>query len=236
MAWNKVYPLTTTSVSGSAAPDPNSGIRNNWAALESWWDVEHTTFTSAGSGGHTFGKFGVMLTATNSAILALTLPGTGAIGYDTTNGQLLRYDGTNWVRLTSNKYSRIRKGFGLQTIPITAWTIMNVAATTFSGSYDTLGEFNITTYRFVPVVTGMYLIKGATQFPITTTNYLKGVGIGKNGTLVTKSGLYGASVVTIEVNDILYLTAGDYIELACYHDSLVSVNINGGSLHIIRLS
>lgn len=236
MTWRKIFPLATTSVSGSVAPDPDSGIRDNWTALESWWDVEHTTFTSAGSGAHTFGKFGVMLTAANSAILALTSPGTGAIGHDTTNGQLLRYGGTSWVRLTQNTYSRIRKGFGTQTIPTDIWTTMNTSATVFSGSYDTLGEFNITTYRFVPVATGMYLIKGATQFPITTTNYLKGVGIGKNGTLVTKSVLYGASVVTIEVNDILYLTAGDYIELACYHDSLVSVDINGGSLYIMRLS
>lgn len=235
MAWNKVFPLATTSVSGSAAPDPNSGIRNNWAALEDWWDVEHSTFTSGGSGDHTFGKFGVLLTDANSAIVALTLPGTGAIGYDTTNGQLLRYNGTSWVRLTSNTYSRIRKGFGIQTIPITAWTIMNVAATVFSGSYDTLGEFSAITFRFTAIKGGTYLVKGAAKFPVTTINYLKGVGIGKNGTLATKSVLYGASVVTTEVNDILLLATGDYIELSCYHGNSAPVDIVGGSLHIMRL-
>lgn len=236
MAWNKIYPIGTTSVSGSVAPGSSSGIRADWAALESWWDVEHSTFTSGGSGAHVVGKFGVMLTDANSGILALTTPGTGAIAYDTTNGQLLRYSGTSWVRLTQNKYSRIREGFGVQTIPTTAWTVMNASTTTFSGSYDTLGEFNTTTRRFTPIATGIYLVRGSIQFSPTVSNYLKGIGLGINGVLVTKAALYGASVITVEINDILSLTAGDYVELACYHDYSASISIAGGSLHIMRLS
>jgi hypothetical protein len=234
--WNKLFPLASTSVSGSAHTDPTENVRDNWEALEDWWNVEHSTFTSGGSGTHTFGKFGVLITAANSAITALTSPGTGAIGYDTTNGQLLRYNGTSWVRLTSNKYSRIRQGFGTQTIPTTAWTTMSASSATVSGTYDTLGEWNATTFRFTATQAGTYFVKGAAKFPVTTDNYTKGVGIGKNGVLTTKSVLHGASIVTTEVNDILSLAAGDYIVLACYHEHTSSVDIVGGNIHIMRLS
>lgn len=237
MTWNKAYPLNSTSVSGSVAPDPNSQIRDNWSAIEDWWNVDHQTFTSAGSGGHTAGEWGVVLLNTAEAITGATSPGTGSIGYDNTNGQLLIYRPSDWGRLTANKYSRARISFGVQTIPTTAWTKLISADTiAASGTYDTLSEFNTSTMRFTVLNSGFYFMKATIVFPITTSNYLKGIGIAKNGALITKSSGYGSSIRNIDIIDCLSLYSGDYIELYGYHDYTSEVSIVHASMHIIRLS
>ena len=233
--WNKNYPLATTSVSGSVAPDPNSQIRDNWDALEDWWDVDHQTFTSAGSGGHVDSTSGIILLGTNAEITGATAPGTGAIGYDTTQGQSLIYRSTGWGRLTANKYSRIRVAFGEQSIPASLWTKLATGATA-SGTYDTLVEFNTATFRFVALNSGFYFIKATIRFPSTTNNYLKGIGLAKNSVFVAKSSNYGSSVRNIDVCDCLSLVSGDYVELHAYHDHTSSVSTVNASLQMIRLS
>jgi len=235
MTWNANFPLNATSVSGSVAPDPNSQIRDNWEAIEDWWDADHQTFTSAGSGGHTAGKVGIMLVDTSTAVTAATAPGTGSMGYDTTNGQVLIYRTTGWERLPANQYSRLRVGFVEHSIPHDTWTKIITAGTT-SGSYDTLSEFSSVTGRFTVANTGLYFIKATIRFPAVSINYQKGIAIGLNGIIWSKSTNYGITVRNIDVADILSLVAGDYVELYGYHDYVDPVTIVYAQMHIIRLS
>jgi hypothetical protein len=233
--WNKFYPaITGTSVSGSVAPDPNSQIRANWLFIQEWWGVEHTTFTSAGSGEHTAGKVGSVLVDTAANIAALTSPGTGALAYNTTVGQLQIYDGL-WVGISCSAYSRMRYMFGSQVVTGSIWTAMGSAGAG-SGTYNTLAEFSDTTFRFTAVEAGYYLVRGLILFPTDTNNYNKGVAISQNASLVSKMTRYGSTILNLFVVDVLPLNIGDYIQLAAYHDYTSPITISSGILQVIRLS
>lgn len=233
--WNKFYPtIVGTSVSGSVAPDPNSQIRANWLFLQEWWGVEHTTFTSAGSGGHIAGKVGSVLVDTTANIAALTSPGTGALAYNTTIGQLQMYDGS-WSGISCSAYSRMRYVFGAQTVTGSVWTAMGSAGAG-SGTYDTLSEFSVTTFRFTAVAAGYYLIRGSALFPTDTNNYTKGVAISQNASLVSKVTRYGSTILNLSIADVVPLSIGDYIQLATYHDYTSPITVTSGTLQIIRVS
>jgi hypothetical protein len=233
--WNKFYPqIIGTSVSGSVAPDPLSQIRANWQFIQDWWGVQHTTFTSAGSGGHTAGKVGSVLVDTTANIALLSEPGTGALAYNTTVGQLQIYDGA-WSGISCSAYSRIRYVFGSQSISGTTWTAMTCAGAG-SGTYDTLSEFSVTTFRFTAVAAGYYLVRGSILFPTDANNYTKGVSISVDGSLLSKMTRYGSTILNLSITDVLPLSIGDYIQLAAYHDYASPITITSGTLQIMRLS
>lgn len=234
MVWAKTYPLSSTIGSGSTEQ-----IRDNWEALEDWWDVNHSTFTSASSGHHTAGSVGVLLSASTATIEAVPTPGTGAIAYDTTIGQLVRYNGTAWIPFTSPSYSRVRKFLlGSQSVPATAWTILQTTATLSAGEYDTLSEFSTSTWKFTVKNTGYYLVRGSLRFN-ASTGCLMGIGIKKNGTTDLATALEYVTYPwtrTIDLMDIQFLYTSDYITMIGYHNYTTSLTVYEGYFEIMRLS
>lgn len=228
MTWLKTYPLSSSVVSASVTQ-----ITDNWDIIEDWWGVAHSTLTTATSGDHKIGRTGVILVDGTSGVSAISSPGTGALAYDTTKGELEIYRTAGWERLTANKWSRVRYVWDYQTIPASTPTKLTSAATT-SGTYDTLSEF--ASNRITVLGAGYYLIAISVRFPATSSNYRKEVGIYKNGVAITVAGAYGPAIRTVAIKDIVLLAATNYIELWCWHNHTESVQILGGSIHMTRLS
>lgn len=99
-------------------------------------------------------------------------------------------------------------------------------------SYDTNSNFDITTnYRYDVPINGYYLVIGSTQMTGTTISAGQ-CAIYKNGTGIVygtmQYGGDGASVIT-NVSDIIYLTAGQYLELYAYGNvASAGVRVQGG--------
>lgn len=233
--WIANYPLSSTIMSSSTEQ-----IRYNWDAIEDWWDVEHQNMTSAGSGAHSIGEVGAVLVDATSGISALSSPGTGALALNTTLGelQMYRYDSTNssagWDGITDQTFARMRKGFGVQTIPASTWTKAICAATSFYGAYDTLSAWS--NYKYTIPGTGYYFVVARITWGAASTDFNKGVAIYKNGAAISRTKRYGTSILSISVSDIIYLAAADYIEVYAWHNHTSAVDIAGGSLQIVRVS
>lgn len=213
-------------------------IRYNWTGLENWWDIEHQTFTSAGSGKHSKGVIGVALTGTTATIAAIPTPGTGSLALNTSLGemQMYRYDPVNasagWEGITDSKFSRIRKGLGSQSIPASTWTRITTSAST-SGTYDGLTEYSST--RFVAVGAGYFLVVANVVWSTGSTDFNKGVAIYKNGNAVAIRRRHGMAVNTILVADILSLVAGDYLDVYVWHSGSGAQTETGGTFSISRI-
>jgi len=231
MVWNKDYPTSTVSPSASTL-----GLTGNWKALEDWWGVEHTTLTSASSGHHTAQNISLVCVAATSAISALSSPGTGALAYDTTKGELEVYRTAGWGKLTESYWSRVRTVFLSASISTATWTKLTEKRTVEEDQYDTLSEFASSSGSASIKATGTYFVLGTCRFPTTSNNYLVGVAIYKNGSAVAVHRGYGAGVRSTEVFDILSLTAGDRLEVYCYHNAGSNITIVGGSLQFTKLS
>jgi len=214
-------------------------IRINWDAIEDWWSVEHGGIASATSGAHAIGRTGILQVDATSGITG-TEPGTGALALNTTLGemQIYRWDSTNssagYEGLTDQKFSRIRKGMGAQAIPASTWTKAVCASTTFSGSYDGLSEWSA--YRFTVDGPGYYFITAHILWPVTISEYNKGIAIYKNGAVLTRKKQYGSSILTLSVADIVSLVTNDYIEFYAWHNHTASVSIEAATIQITRVS
>ena len=86
-------------------------------------------------------------------------------------------------------------------------------------SYDVGSDF--ADYKFTVPVTGYYLITARIVFTTVTADKSYTAAIYKNGALASSSSIIAAAAVTtyVDVSDVLYLTAADYIELYSYQDS-----------------
>lgn len=112
-----------------------------------------------------------------------------------------------------------------QNVASGVWTVIALD----SESFDT-GSFHSTasnTSRLVAPSTGYYLIHGAVAFPLNSSGY-RTLQFRKNaaGNSASGTGLSyreyptnGAGQAIPEINEIVYLTAGDYIELFAYQTS-----------------
>jgi hypothetical protein len=104
-----------------------------------------------------------------------------------------------------------------QTITTATWTKVNLDVE----DYDEQGEFDSTTnYRFTATKAGYYLVVGNTQWGAGVDQAVAVLGIYKNGTRVRQSVTRWSGTNTIGVNiaDIIYLAANDYVELWAYHE------------------
>lgn len=93
--WTSTLPTTGTEIAAIASIFPG-----NWLEIENILGVEHYTFTSPLVGRHKPWKLPSILTAATSGISGIvpTEGLSGVLAFDTTIGQLCRYDeGTGWV-------------------------------------------------------------------------------------------------------------------------------------------
>ena len=229
------YPLSSIIMSTSTEQ-----IRTNWEGIEAWWGVEHGTIPSATSGAHALGKVGVLMVDATSGISAVSNPGTGSMALDSALGemQINRYDSVNltagWEGITDQTFPRIRKGFGEQTIVANTWTKVLCASTGISGTYDGLSEWS--SYKYTAAGTGYYQVQVDARWPATSSNYSKAIAIYKSGSRISEKRLYGSAIRSLSLSDIVYLTAGQYVEVYIAHDHTTSVDIVGGTIHVTRIS
>ncbi len=234
MAWNKTWPVSegtgTSAVSGSTEQ-----LRANWLAMEAVFQQEHVSIPSANAGDHYPGKTGFVYYGTTSAISAISSPGTGALAYTSDTGEfLIHVPSGTWDRVTEDYWSRIRESTTVaQTITNNLWTKVTIASGA-SGTYDGLSEFS--SNRWTALGSGYYLIIGTVSYPSTKSNYYKAVAISKNGSRVSIVQFYGSAYRTVQVADIVSITAEDYLELYTSHLAGANVNITGASFVIHRIS
>lgn len=99
-------------------------------------------------------------------------------------------------------------------------------------TYDALNEFDPTTnHRFTATRRGYYEINAVVMEDPTTDAISFSIFIYKNGSAITQKtqGSSGTDILSLQITDVLFLEAGDYIEI--YVDSAEAGNITakGGS-------
>ena len=114
-----------------------------------------------------------------------------------------------------------------QSIPHAIWTKVELDAET----YDAQNEFDSSSnYRFIAKRAGYYLVNASIRYnsPVSGAQYA--IGIYKNGVPVTCSINEGQTyALSTNISDIIYLDAGDYLELWTYHESGAAKNIENAS-------
>lgn len=151
---------------------------------------------------------------------------------------LVQHDGTNFQML-----SQLGNG-GIESIvnPYKARAYRNTTISNLSTgfnkvtldteSYDINSNFDhVTNYRYTVPVTGYYAVSASIRFETWVDQKRMGACVYKNGSIwnLTTSANSGSDNNSVTFNDIMYLTAGDYLELYYYNDSGAStVDIEGG--------
>lgn len=167
---------------------------------------------------------------------------------DLTNGDikagqlvLVQYDGTNFQMLSQLGTGN---GSGIENIvnPYKARAYRNTTISNLSTgfnkvaldteSYDINSNFDhVTNYRYTAPVTGYYAVSASIRFETWVDQKRMGACVYKNGSIwnLTTSANSGSDNNSVTFNDIMYLTAGDYLELYYYNDSgATTVDIEGG--------
>lgn len=116
----------------------------------------------------------------------------------------------------------------------TTQTILDVTYTKVqlnAESYDVDGEFDHTiNYRFTATAAGYYLITSQIWWVSAIDQSAMRTYIYKNGVAHSLSNVRpsGIGYHTALISDIIYLAAGDYVELWCYQDSGSAKDIQVG--------
>jgi hypothetical protein len=100
-------------------------------------------------------------------------------------------------------------------IPSLSWTVVNFDVL----DYDTTGDFNITTDRFICPTSGYYLISAMLMFTLMYDGEAIYVAAFREGVLEAGSGAHASHTNSLSVSftDIVYLNEGDYVELLAYY-------------------
>lgn len=105
----------------------------------------------------------------------------------------------------------------LQGIDNATVTLVNMDSEEFSEgvTVDTANK------KITILTDGYYLINGQLSWDTTTADTKYWTYISKNGSTIRQSVVQAsmASSLSVQVNDILHLVAGDYIQISCYQDS-----------------
>ena len=85
--------------------------------------------------------------------------------------------------------------------------------------YDTTGDFNITTDRFICPTSGYYLISGMIMFSSMNDGEIIYVATRREGILEAGSTAQASTNggISTGFSDIVYLNEGDYVELLAFH-------------------
>jgi len=97
--------------------------------------------------------------------------------------------------------------------------------------YDVSGDFNIVSDRFICPTSGNYLISGMVTFSTTQDGEIIHVAVFREGVREAGGVTHAAhaSIISVGFTDIVYLTAGDYVELQTYHSGSGSDTIYGST-------
>lgn len=229
IGWDKNYPLSTTSVSGS--PDEK---RENFEIIEQWWSVGHSTFNTQNAGKHEKGKVPVLGIGTAQEIQGWTTATSGAIAYATDAGRLMKRT-SSWVDMTSDYFSRVRKICGTQNIPSSIWTHVTSWQPSASGTYDTLGEWQ--TDSFAARESGFYIVSAGILWEVKYVACQTAVAVMVNDVVRTIIRRFASPRLTCDdTQDILYLNAKDVVKVAVWHNYSTALAISSGTIQIQRLS
>ncbi len=110
-------------------------------------------------------------------------------------------------------------------VPSSTWTVVDFDVL----DYDVTGDFNIGTDRFICPISGYYLISGKVSFVVMLDGEYIFVGVYREGVLEVDRLVYGTQTVSLSTSftDIVYLNAGDYVEVRVYHSGSFSRSIYG---------
>ena len=137
---------------------------------------------------------------------------------------------TGWVASgggSQTSKARAYRGTSVQTIPTAEATKVQLNAE----SYDVDGEFDSTTnYRFTATTSGYYQVNAAVRYDVATADKMYLCIVRRNGTDVMYNQFHAsvAQPITSNISDVVYMTAGQYLELFTYHDSGVDRNVSYG--------
>ena len=97
--------------------------------------------------------------------------------------------------------------------------------------YDVSGDFNIISDRFICPTSGYYLISGMATFTAMQDGETISVAVFREGVREAGSIVQAAhtNVLSVGLTDIVYLNAGDYVELQAYHTGSASRSIYGST-------
>ena len=97
--------------------------------------------------------------------------------------------------------------------------------------YDVSGDFNISTDRFICPTSGYYLVSGIITFSTTQDGEIIHLAAFREGVREAGSITHAAhaKIISVGFTDIVYLTAGDYVELQTYHSGSGSDTIYGST-------
>lgn len=226
MGWNKDWPTDTVSPCASVTQ-----IRDNWEALESWFNTEHAGVTGTNAGKHPQGLPVVLVTSTEP-----TGGVVGALAFTKHDSTLKLRRSSGWSPLTEYKFSRIRNVAASASISTNDWTLVTTwNSTAASGLYDTLSEWG--NNRFTAKGSGFYLVTAHTRWErLQIKDYNKTMGLFKNNTLHTKTSMFSRFKHSLYLYDVVYLNAGDTLHLMVKHSHPTPVLLLSANIHIQRIS
>jgi hypothetical protein len=102
-------------------------------------------------------------------------------------------------------------------------------------SFDTSGAISTATNRFTAPVAGYYAVSGQVSVTTASANAQIYAGLAKNGNLSAPLAQgesfapASGSELEVTVSDLLYLNAGDYVQLGAYNASGVTVALQAGA-------
>jgi len=97
--------------------------------------------------------------------------------------------------------------------------------------YDTTGDFNITTDRFICPTSGYYLISGMIMFSSMNDGEIIYLAAHREGILEAGSTAQASTNggISTSFSDIVYLNEGDYVEMLAFHTVAGQRTIYGDS-------
>jgi hypothetical protein len=112
-------------------------------------------------------------------------------------------------------------------IPGFGWNVVNFTVL----DYDTTGDFNITTDRFICPTSGYYLISGMIMFSSMNDGEIIYVAAHREGVVEAGSTAQASTNggISTGFSDIVYLNEGDYVELLAFHTVTGQRTIYGDS-------
>jgi hypothetical protein len=236
--WSKTVPVT-----GSYIVDIPTIYGDNWNAIENILGVEHYTFTDVLSGRHKPGITPAMGSAATSAITAVTLPATGALYQDTTLGMHKVYDGSTWQQINLLAHSQVSAYRNTDYLVTTGTTAVIPFDTE---QFDTLSEYDASSYVFVAKTAGFYYVRlvasftaiGGIEIGVQIAQYNSSDALINNSTYLKYT--LSADEISTGTTVLFSLSAGDKIKTWVWHNRTTSIVLEGGSdrnfIHIYRLS
>jgi len=140
----------------------------------------------------------------------------------------VRVDSAGIITMANQSRARAYLDTEDQTIASGSWQVVGFNAE----NYDEQNEFDTTTHRFTATVSGYYQINAWVQWQSSVIGTWHQIAIREGGDTFYASdrvNSWATSTFTQSVSDVIYLAAGEYIELVTYQNS-------GGGLDIAQNS